>query len=88
MKGRTFIPGVPEVDLGPLLQQIPGHLHMAPSGSRCEREAVSGSCIQQPPVLLHEALHLREVANIGRVDNGPDVSHLGDLKATVMRLML
>jgi hypothetical protein len=83
MKGGEII-GVPEVDLDPLLQQVPDHLRMASLGSRHERCAPSVD-IQQPPVLLHEALHLREVAVIGREDqkNGAGVHHLEDLKATV-----
>jgi hypothetical protein len=87
MKGVNII-GLPEVDLGPLLQQVADHLHMTRTRSGNERCHFLIIKIQQPPGLLHEAPHLREVAAISRVDNGHAVVHLGDLEGTVMRLML
>jgi hypothetical protein len=66
-----------EVDLSPLLQQVPDHLLAAIPHSRCERRVFPFIGIQQPPVLLHEAPHLLQVALPCRLHDGLHVLFIG-----------
>jgi hypothetical protein len=56
------VSGIPQVDLGPLPQQVPQHLDATLFQSRSERCRLIISGVQQPLVLLHEAPHLLQGA--------------------------
>jgi hypothetical protein len=91
-KGTSAASG-PEVDVGPLVQQVPDHLHPAKVRSRCERRGPAvAKGIQQSPVLLHKAPHLLQVAPVGRLGDGLEVRllhvfHRGLRKAAVQDIM-
>jgi hypothetical protein len=56
------------MDLGALVEQEADDVHPPRTRSRFERRPARQSSVQQPPVLMHEAPHLAQVAFLGRLD--------------------
>jgi hypothetical protein len=65
----------PEVDVGPLVQQVADDLHPHLPRGRCERRVNNPFRVQQLAVLLEEAPYILKVTALGRRDDGPRARH-------------